>query len=67
MTVARDARELTYAWRTYADQRIRQVNLKQLMETATAPVRIVITPITGDESTIDDVTGRLIDSPVTSS
>lgn len=67
MTVARDSRELTYAWRTYADQRIRQVNLKQLMENASGPVRIVITPITGDESTIDDVTGRLIDSPVTAS
>jgi choloylglycine hydrolase len=64
MTVVRDARELTYSWRSYADQRIRQVNMRELMEMATAPVRIVITPITGDESTIDDVTGELIDSPV---
>lgn len=64
MTVVRDAHELTYAWRSYADQRIRQVNMKQLIEIAKAPVRIVVTPITGDESTIDDVTGRLIDSPI---
>jgi len=67
LTVARDARELTYAWRSYADQRIRQVNMKQLMELATAPVRIAITPITGDASSIDDVTGELIDSPVAAS
>jgi choloylglycine hydrolase len=66
MTVVRDAHELTYAWRTYADQRMRQVNLKQLMEIAQAPVRIVVTPVTGDKSTIDDVTGQLIDSPVAS-
>lgn len=63
-TIARDARELTYAWRSYADQRIRQVNMRQLMEVATSPVRIVITPISGDLSSIDDVTGQLIDSPV---
>ena len=67
MTVVRDSRELTYAWRTYADQRIRQVSLKQLMQDATAPVRIVITPVTGDDSPIEDVTGQLIDSPVTAS
>lgn len=65
VTVARDAHALTYAWRTYADQRIRQVNLGQLMATAKAPVRIVVTPVTGDQSAIDDVTGILIDSPVT--
>ena len=64
MTVVRDARELTYSWRSYGDQRLRQVHMKQLMETATAPVRIPMTPATGDESPIDDVTGRLIDSPV---
>jgi choloylglycine hydrolase len=64
LTVVRDARELTYAWRSYADQRIRQVNLKQLMEIAKAPVRIVITPVTGDDFPIEDVTGQLIDSPV---
>lgn len=64
MTVVRDARELTYAWRTYGDQQIRQVNMRQLMNMATAPVRIVITPVTGDESCINDVTGRLIDSPI---
>jgi len=64
LTVVRDARELTYAWRTYADQRIRQVNLRQLMEIAKAPVRLVVTPVTGDESPVDDVTGQLIDSPV---
>lgn len=67
MTVVRDSRELTYSWRTYADQRIRQVSLKQLMEDATEPVRIVITPVTGDDSPIDDVTGRMLDSPVTAS
>ena len=67
LTVARDAHELTYSWRSYADQRIRQVNMRQLMDVAKAPVRIVITPITGDESTIDDVTGQLIDSPVAAS
>lgn len=64
LTVARDAHELTYAWRSYADQRVRQVSLRELMELAKAPVRIVITPITGDELSIDDVTGTLIDSPV---
>lgn len=64
MTVVRDSRELTYGWRTYADQRMRQVNLKQLMEIAKAPVRLVVTPVTGDDSPIDDVTGQLIDSPV---
>jgi len=64
LTVVRDARELTYAWRTYADQRIRQVNLRQLMEIAKAPVRLVVTPVTGDKSPVDDVTGQLIDSPV---
>ena len=67
VTVARDARELTYAWRSYADQRIRQVSLKQLMENAKAPVRLAITPVTGDESTIDDITGPMLDSPVASS
>ena len=67
LTVARDAHELTYSWRSYADQRIRQVDMRQLMDVAKAPVRIVITPITGDESTIDDVTGQLIDSPVAAS
>lgn len=64
MTVVRDADELTYAWRTYGDQRIRQVNMKQLMEVAKEPVRIVVTPVTGDESSVDDVTGQMIDSPV---
>jgi uncharacterized protein YbaA (DUF1428 family) len=64
LTVVRDAHELTYAWRSYADQRVRQVSMRQLMETAKAPVRIVITPVTGDEMPIEDVTGRLIDSPV---
>jgi choloylglycine hydrolase len=64
VTVARDSRELTYAWRSYADQRVRQVNMRQLMEDAQAPVRLEITPITGDHSPIDDVTGELIDSPV---
>jgi choloylglycine hydrolase len=67
VTIGRDSRELTYAWRSYADQRIRQVNMRQLMEDATAPVRLSITPVTGDESTIDDVTGRLLDSPVAKS
>jgi len=66
MTVVRDAHELTYAWRTYADQRIRQVNMRQLIEVAEAPVRIGITPVTGDASSIDDVTGQLIDTPVAS-
>jgi hypothetical protein len=61
-TVVRDSRELTYAWRTYADQRMRQVNLKELIEVAKTPVRIVITPVTGDDSSIEDVTGQLIDS-----
>lgn len=65
VTVARDSHELTYAWRSYADQRIRQVNMKQLIELAKAPVRIVITPVTGDKSTMDDVTGQLLDSPIT--
>ena len=65
MTVVRDSGELTYAWRTYADPKIRQVNMKELVEVAKAPVRIVITPVTGDFSTIDDVTGRMIDSPIT--
>jgi choloylglycine hydrolase len=64
LTVVRDSRELTYAWRSYADQRIRQVKLGQLIELATAPVRIAITPVTGDQSSIDDVTGQLVDSPV---
>jgi hypothetical protein len=67
MTVVRDAGELTYAWRTYADQRIRQVNMKELMELAKEPVRFVITPVTGDLSTIDDVTGQLVDSPIATS
>jgi choloylglycine hydrolase len=67
MTVVRDAHELTYAWRSYGDQRLRQVNMRQLVELASAPVRIPISPITGDESTIDDVTGQLIDSPVAKS
>ena len=67
VTVGRDSRELTYAWRSYADQRIRQVNMKQLMEIAKAPVRLTITPVTGDESTIDDITGHMLDSPVASS
>jgi choloylglycine hydrolase len=67
VTVVRDSRELTYAWRTYADQRIRQVNLRQLIDLAKGPVRIVITPITGDDSSIDDVTGQLIDAPISTS
>lgn len=67
VTVARDSHELTYAWRSYADQRMRQVDMKQLMEVATSPVRIVITPVTGDQSSIDDVTGEMIDSPVAAS
>lgn len=37
------------------------------MELAKTPLCIVITPITGDVSTIDDVTGQLIDSPVAAS
>jgi len=65
VTVARDSRELTYAWRSYADQTVRQVNMRQLMGNATAPVRLAITPITGDHSPIDDITGELLDSPVT--
>ncbi len=65
MTAARDSHELTYAWRTYGDQRMRQVSLRQLVEIATAPVRIPMTNITGDESPIDDVTGQLLDAPVT--
>lgn len=64
MTVVRDAHELTYAWKTYGDQRVRQVNMRQIMESATAPVRLPMTPITGDESSIDDVTGQILDSPV---
>lgn len=64
MTVARDLRELTYAWRTYRDERLRQVSMGQLMELAVGPVRIPFGPITGDTSPIDDVTGQLIDSPV---
>lgn len=67
VTVVRDSHALTYAWRSYADQQIRQVNLRQLIETAKAPVRIVISPITGDESSINDVTGNLINSPVATS
>lgn len=66
VTVARDAHELTYAWRSYADQRIRQVNMRQLMEIAQAPVRLAITPVTGDQSVVDDVTGQLLDSPISS-
>ncbi len=64
-TVVRDSKELTYAWRTYGDQRIRQVSMRQLMENAQGPVRVPMTNTTGDESTIDDVTGQMIDSPVT--
>lgn len=67
LTVVRESHEITYSWRSYADQRIRQVNMRQLMELAKTPLRIVITPITGDVSTIDDVTGQLIDSPVAAS
>lgn len=67
VTVGRDSRELTYAWRSYADQRIRQVSLKELITLASAPVRLVVTPVTGDESSIDDVTGQLVDSPVSAS
>ena len=65
LTVVRDSHELTYAWRSYADQRIRQVNMRQLMEMAKTPLRIVVTPITGDDSTMDDLTGQLLDSPIT--
>jgi choloylglycine hydrolase len=57
-TVARDSHELTYAWRTYADQQVRQVSLRELMANAKTPVRISIPPITGDKSPIDDVTGE---------
>ena len=64
MTVVRDAKELTYAWRTYGDQRLRQVNMRQLMEIAQGPVRFPMTNVVGDESTIDDVTGQMLDSPV---
>lgn len=64
VTVARDARELTYAWRSYGDQRIRQVNMRQLMQDASSPVRIGMGPTTGDRSSIDDVTGELLDSPI---
>lgn len=62
MTVARDAHELTYAWKTYGDQRVRQVSLRQLIENATSPVRIPMAHITGDKSIIEDVTGQLIDA-----
>jgi len=64
MTVARDMHELTYAWRTYGDQRLRQVNMRELMEIAKAPVSVPMTNTTGDESQIDDATGHMIDSPV---
>ena len=64
MTVARDMHELTYAWRTYGDQRLRQVNMRELMEIAKAPVSVPMTDTTGDESQIDDATGHMIDSPV---
>ena len=64
MTVVRDMHEFTYSWRTYGDQRIRQVSMKELMENAKAPVRVPMTNITGDESQIDDATGRMLDSPV---
>jgi hypothetical protein len=57
---------LTYAWRTYGDQRLRQVNMRQLMEIAREPVRFHMTNVVGDESTIDDVTGQMLDSPVKS-
>lgn len=67
MTVARDSHELTYAWRTYGDQRMRQVSLRQLMEIAKDPVRVPMTSTTGDASPIDDVTGQMLDSPVTQS
>jgi choloylglycine hydrolase len=67
MTVVRDAKELTYAWRTYGDQRLRQVNMRQLMEIAQGPMRFPMTNVVGDESTIDDVTGQMLDSPVKSS
>jgi choloylglycine hydrolase len=67
MTVVRDAKELTYAWRTYGDQRLRQVNMRQLMEIAQGPVRFPMTNVVGDESTIDDVTGQMLDSPVKAS
>jgi choloylglycine hydrolase len=64
MTVARDAHELTYAWKTYGDQRLRQVSLTQLIANAKAPVRLPMAPVTGDASPIDDVTGQLIDAPL---
>jgi choloylglycine hydrolase len=64
ITVVRDAHELTYAWKTYGDQRLRQVSLSQLIANAKAPVRIPIAPTTGDESSIDDVTGQLIDATI---
>ena len=64
MTVARDAHELTYAWKTYGDQHLRQVSLTQLIANAKAPVRLPMTPVTGDASPIDDVTGQLIDAPL---
>ena len=38
--------------------------MKQLIEIAKAPVRLTITPVTGDTSPVDDVTGQLLDSPV---
>lgn len=62
MTVARDAHELTYAWKTYGDQRMRQVSLRQLIENAKEPVRIPMSHITGDDAPIEDVTGELIDA-----
>lgn len=37
--------------------------MRQLMELASSPVRVPMTNITGDESTIDDVTGHMVDSP----
>jgi choloylglycine hydrolase len=64
ITVARDAHELTYAWKTYGDQRLRQVSLGQLIANATSPVRIPIAPTTGDKTPIDDVTGEMIDAPI---
>lgn len=64
VTVVRDSRELTYAWRTYANQQMRQVSLSQLIETAKAPLRMAITPVTGDDSPIDDMTGTLVGSPI---
>lgn len=65
LTVVRDSHELTYAWRSYADQSIRQVNMRELMELAKGPVRMVITPVTGDASCINDVTGQIAGMPLT--